>query len=56
MTKIYQVINYQYQTIPDGYFGTLDAAKNKVWELQKIYKEGFYVIQLDVAHVAPSPS
>jgi len=49
MTKLYQIVNLQYQ--PVGMFETLDGAKAYIDELVKTYQEeSFYVIELTVVY------
>lgn len=49
MTKLYQVMNFQFQVA--ACFSSLDAAKAHVDGLRDSYKdEGFYVIELMVAY------
>lgn len=49
MTKLYQVINFQFDAVKT--FESLDAAKAHVDELRTSFKdEGFYVIELPVAY------
>lgn len=49
MTKLYQVINFQFDTVKT--FGSLDAAKAHVDDLRTSFKdEGFYVVELAIAY------
>jgi len=49
MTKLYQVINFQFD--PVGTFESLEAAKAHVDGLRMSYKdEGFYVVELPIAY------
>lgn len=49
MTKLYQVINFQFDTVKT--FESLDAAKAHVDGLRTSFKdEGFYVVELSVAY------
>jgi hypothetical protein len=49
MTKLYQVINFQFDIVAT--FKLLEDAKDRVDALRLAYKdEGFYVIELTVAY------
>lgn len=49
MSKLYQVINFQFDSVKT--FESLDAAKAHVDELRTQFKdEGFYVVELAVAY------
>lgn len=48
MTKLYQIINFQFDSV--RFFKSLEEAKDYITTLQKTYPdEAFYVIELEVA-------
>jgi hypothetical protein len=48
MEKFYWVLNDQFDSVK--VFKTLDESKNHIIELQKIYKEPFYVVEVPIIY------
>ncbi len=48
MTKLYQILNFQYQHVIS--FETSDEAKRYLHTLKEAYAEKFYIVELNIVY------